>query len=491
MLAHVVKLRPASTTLVALLSGLMSSPVSAHSFGQTYTLPVPIWMYLYGAAAALALSFLMVGYFVRADSFELNQREGRFFNVSRWLATTLRCLSVAALALTIVAGLVGTNNAYLNINMTLFWVIFYLGFTYCSALLGNWFVILNPFKVLVEAIERLAPGPFSGRYAYPAVLAYWPALFLYIAFIWIELLGHTTPFSLSVALSVYSAINLLGCWMVGKVAWFERCEFLGVFLDLISRISPLRVEACDGRGTIAFRQPFSGLLQQGTVGFSLLLFILFMLSSTAFDGMKETAVWVAAFWKNLYQMVLIPIYGNTSPVDYPTVRQLFRIYQGSALLLSPLLYFVIYALFLFTAKALARTTISLKTMLRSFAYCLIPIAFAYHASHYYTLLQVQGAQMLRLVSDPLGIGWNLFGTAHLGATVIPNLAVVWHAQVFLIIAGHVVSVYLAHLQALKLFPDRRSAILSQLPVLILMVAFTSLGLWILSLPLGSGPVRLD
>lgn len=479
--------------LAAIPLGLAAGPAWAHSFGQSYSLPVPIWLYLYGAAAALVLSFLVVGYFVGARAVELNRREGRPREIGPWLAGALRWPSLGLLLLTIVAGFVGSENPYRNINMTLFWVIFYLGFTYFTALAGNWFAILNPFRVLVESIERHAPGLFKGRYAYPQLLEHWPALLFYMAFIWIELIGRTTPLSLSAALLVYAILNLLGCWLVGKASWFEHCEFLGVFLGLVSRIAPLRVEpACKpGAVSLTLRQPFSGLLKEGTIGPSLLLFILFMLSSTAFDGLKETAVWVAAFWKNLYQWVLIPFYGNASPIDYPTIRGLFRVYQSSALVLSPFLYLFVYALFLFMARLITRSEVPLRMLLLSFGYCLLPIAFVYHASHYYTLLQVQGAQMARLVSDPLGLDWNLFGTGRLAVKVIPNLAVVWHVQVFLIIAGHVVSVYLSHLQALQLFPERRSAILSQLPMLILMVAFTALGLWILSLPLSAGPVRID
>ena len=66
--------------------------------------------------------------------------------------------------------------------------------------------------------------------------------------------------------------------------------------------------------------------------------------------------------------------------------------------------------------------------------------------------------------------------------------VVWHTQVAAIVVGHIVSVYIAHLQALALFPDRRTAVISQLPVLLLMVLFTAVGLWILSLPLNSGEI---
>jgi hypothetical protein len=99
--------------------------------------------------------------------------------------------------------------------------------------------------------------------------------------------------------------------------------------------------------------------------------------------------------------------------------------------------------------------------------------------------------MVQLVSDPFGWGWNLFGTARQGAeAVIVPADWVWHSQVALILAGHVVSVYLAHARAVELFPRTRQAVLSQLPMLVLMVAFTAAGLWILSLPIASGQVQV-
>ncbi len=41
----------------------------------------------------------------------------------------------------------------------------------------------------------------------------------------------------------------------------------------------------------------------------------------------------------------------------------------------------------------------------------MPIALAYQAAHYYTLLITEGQNLFALVSDPFGWGWDLFGTA--------------------------------------------------------------------------------
>ena len=64
-----------------------------------------------------------------------------------------------------------------------------------------------------------------------------------------------------------------------------------------------------------------------------------------------------------------------------------------------------------------------------------------------------------------------------------KMGVVWHAQVALILVGHVAGVYLAHAMAFRMFPTRQQVLVSQLPLLCLMVALTAIGLWVLALPL--------
>jgi hypothetical protein len=125
-----------------------------------------------------------------------------------------------------------------------------------------------------------------------------------------------------------------------------------------------------------------------------------------------------------------------------------------------------------------------------FAFTLIPIAFVYNITHYYTLLLTQAPAIVPMISDPFGMGWDLFGTAKVYRAPIILLADrVWHTQVGLILFGHIVSVYLAHVQALKLFPQGRQGIWSQLPMLALMMVLTTIGLRILSLPIAAGQVQ--
>jgi len=117
---------------------------------------------------------------------------------------------------------------------------------------------------------------------------------------------------------------------------------------------------------------------------------------------------------------------------------------------------------------------------RSFAHTLIPIALAYAVAHYFTLILFEGQLIVPALSDPLGLGWNLFGTVDFK----PNYTwlaptAVWYVQVAAIVGGHLIGVVLAHDRALAVFPADR-AVRSQYAMLALMVAFTTLGLTILA-----------
>jgi hypothetical protein len=101
-------------------------------------------------------------------------------------------------------------------------------------------------------------------------------------------------------------------------------------------------------------------------------------------------------------------------------------------------------------------------------------------AHYFSLLVLEGQLGIRLASDPLGMGWDLLGTA----SFVPNLALVsattiWYVQVAAIVSGHVAGVVTAHDRSVAAFPGRL-AVRSQYALLAVMVLFTVGGLVLLS-----------
>lgn len=476
--------------IAALCCGLATPGlVFAHSFGRLYNLPVPFWMYLYGAAAALAVSFILIGYFVTVGA-AVATRESRDLRDAAWVRALrrlrvmplLKAASLFGLLMCLLTGFLGSDNPYFNFSMTFFWIVFVLGFTYLSACVGDLFASINPWKQIALMLDRAWAGFSRGRRSYPAALGYWPALLFYITFIGIELFAHTKPFSLATILSVYTLLNLLGVWWVGATAWFRYCEFFSVFLNLISRMAPLDYAP----GRLRLRMPFMGLLESRAESYALLLFVLFALSSTAFDGLRETLPWVQLFWADKLN-ILTPMLGKPPVYFYAMLRPIYTVYEIACLVLSPFLYLAVYLLFIAMAKWITRSSLSLRELALRFGFSLLPIALVYNVTHYYTLIFTQGTKIIAIVSDPFGMGWNLFGTAHMfRGPILPDMGMVWHTQVGLIVFGHIVSVYLAHVEALRTFESPRKAMLSQLPMLGLMMVFTASGLWILAQPITNG-----
>ena len=475
---------------------LWAQAAEAHSFGTLYTLPVPFSMYVWGAAGALLFSFAVIGWIAARQpaDFDLRIRDVSDSIVVQGLrrlrAPRLsRVASVGGLVLCIATGLFGTANPYLNLNMTLFWILFVLGFTYLVAAAGDLYSVANPWRVIVESVRSKRWGFFDGRVRYPPWLDCWPALAFYMGFIWVELFAFGGPYSLAVILLGYTAINVAGAWLVGSRDWFLCCEFFGVFLRLIGRMSPVEYLLPESRGEhgrVRLRLPFGGLLQDRARSLGEVTFILFMLSSTAFDGLHVTQVWGRLYWVDVWH-ALQPWLSANIVEAYPTLKPLKLAYDTVALIASPFVYLAAYLVCSSLAKALTQSQRSSRELGLCFAYSLVPITLVYNVTHYYTLILTQGVQIVRLASDPFGVGWNLFGTAGwMLRPALPAMGAIWHTQVGLIVLGHIMSVHLAHLEALRVFPDRRTAMVSQLPMLLLMVLITTVGLWILAQPIQSG-----
>lgn len=419
----------------------------------------------------MVASFLFIGYFFDKKNRGLSYQAISLPKLTSFVTRPnvlkiFKTLSFLLFLLTVLTGLLGEDSSYSNFNMTFFWIIFVLGLTYVTALVGNIYSVLNPWKILTGWLVGKDEKPII---RYPERFGYYPALLFYFIFIWIELVGQTTPLKLSIILLVYTILNDLGVVFLGKEVWFKYCEFFSVFFRLIGKIAPLEYKS----GKLYLRIPFVGLLKENAEHFSLLVFVIFMLSSTAFDGFKETVPWSRLYWEYI-DGILRPLFGSAA---YPA-------YETLGLLLSLLIFLGIYIILIHISKIIAGSSVSSRDLALEFAFSLIPIALVYNIAHYYTLIFSQGLGIINLISDPFGWGWNLFGTAEHSSSVIVGANVVWHSEVALILVGHIISVYLTHVVALNVFQNEsKKAFLSQLPMLTMMIIYTMLGLWILSAPL--------
>ena len=238
-----------------------------------------------------------------------------------------------------------------------------------------------------------------------------------------------------------------------------------MYFSLVSRLAPLEYR----RGAVWLRPPVAGVVDlemlPGTVAL-----ICVIIGSTTFDGASN-----GSLWRNV-EPHLQSFFSSLGLGQTAAGEAAFTV--GLLVCLAVVACF--YRLGIEGMRSVSHR-ISARDLASRFAHTLAPIAFAYILAHYFSLLVVQGQAMGYLVSDPLGHGSNLFGTAHfqIDAHLFSNSAI-WYVQVVALVGGHVAGLVLAHDRALVTFPRVREAVRSQYWMLTVMVGFTCLGLWLLS-----------
>ena len=239
-------------SLVALIGLTIFVPtVSAHGFGERYDLPVPLNYFIIGASATVALSFVVIGWFIRqggntSEYPRLNLWKSFYFRVlGRCFSIFAGMVSVLLLILTVISGIYGTEDALDNFSPTFVWIIWWVGIGYLVAFIGNFWAMLNPWQVVFTWIEVVFSLNTSPRLRWPRWLDAWPALLGFFLFAWVENVysGGSRPYSLAWIIVVYSAITWLGMFLFGKYTWLKRGDPFAVLFALFARFSHTEVRA--------------------------------------------------------------------------------------------------------------------------------------------------------------------------------------------------------------------------------------------------------
>jgi hypothetical protein len=465
---------------------------AAHTLVVPYTLPVPFWMYLFACGATLVLTFAVLGVTATAVSPAAGvasahsvaaDRAATGWLIPRPLVELLRVATVFFILLVIVGGLIGSPDPSFNIAEIGFWIGLLLAFNYLSVLIGDLYQVINPWRAVFDWAETAGIARFDGRVRYPAWLGYWPAFIFYIGVVWLELMVLPIPAILSYVLIAYSAITLVGVWLFGKDVWFHWCDYFSVFFRMVGLLAPVEYTAADSRHfRVRLRLPVLGALRQRPEHISLVLFILFMLSSTTYDGLKDTGFWQSIYWSNLLAL-LQPLWGSDLAKAQAILAPGYDAYLKGGLLLAPFLYLAIYLVVMWATKMATGGVRPVKVLALDFAFSVVPIAVVYNFAHYYAVLLYIWTPLPYILSDPFAKGWNLLGLTLTTEQPPVDMGGIWNTEVVVILAGHLASVYLAHAIALRVFPSQRVALRGEIPLLFLMVAYTFFGLFVLSLPL--------
>jgi hypothetical protein len=446
----------------------------AHGIGGIRDLPVPRYVFFYGAAGVLVVSFAALAFLWRSPVLA-RRSEGRPLPpllqrvlLSPALRVVTGAISFALLVFLWLGALIGKNSSGVNFTPTFVYVYFWIGMPLVCVLVGNIWSVLSPWQAAADGagwIMRRLGLRDEAPFRYPERLGRWPAVALLLSFVTIELsyVNPSDPHALALAIAIYSVVTWSGAVAFGSEAWFRNGDGFSVDFQLLSRISAF------GRredGQLVVRTPFSGLsVSDPTPG--TIAFVAVMLGSTFFDGFSRTSI-----WQNRYYNVQVDL------LDRPSLADLV----GQLMSLGGLLACCVFVGVAFRLATAGTESIARRgSLARDFIDGLIPIAFVYIVAHYFSLLLYQGEVGYRLLSDPWGRGWDLFGTR----SFEPNFTfltphTIWYVQVIALVGGHIAGLAVAHDRAVGLFRTPRMALWTQYPMLVLMVLFTVSGLWVLS-----------
>jgi len=462
--------------LAALVAGpaagaLFPPPAAAHGIVARTDLPIPVWLFGWAAAVVLVVSFAALAALWPNPRLQGEVPMRRLFRIPAVVDVLAGAAGIAALGVTVYAGIAGVQDALGNLAPTVIYVGFWVGLVVASVLFGNVWRALSPWRAIARAVSWLSSKVSSGEppepLEYPAWLGRWPAALGILFFAWVELtyVNKDDPSTLAIMVLAYTVVMLVGMALYGIETWSERADPFGVYFGLFARLAPL--ERRDG--VLYARPPLSGApkleLVPGTV-----VLLCVAIGSTTFDGLENGPLWTSirphliSFFQHLGAGGLIADQwtGTVGLVVCVGIVALF--YRLGVAGMSDV------------GEGHTPSELAGK-----FAHTLIGIALAYAFAHYFSLLVFQGQAMAHLISDPLGHGSDIFGTSHTGINYNAiSAAGIWYVQVAALVIGHVSGLVLAHDRAVAMYRDVRDAVRSQYWMLVVMVGFTSLGLWLLS-----------
>lgn len=456
---------------VAAVALALPAAASAHGLGGKTDLAIPTWLFSWAAAIVLVASFAALAALWPKPALQEPHRR-RLFAMPAVIDPLAGLLGVALFALVVYAGFAGNQGEPVANLATIFvYVHFWVGVVVLSVLLGDLFHSFSPWLAVGRAARWVAQRRGLSRrpvLAYPEWLGCWPAVIGLAGFAWLEL-AYTQKSDPSVvaALAVgYATVQLVGMALFGVQTWSRRGDAFGLYFSLLSRLS---VWEREGR-VVYLRRPLSGAPRMPVMAGSVALLCV-SIGSTSFDGFSNGSVWAGVSPDLSDAFSSLGAGSSTAHQWAATV----------GLIIAVALVASFYWLGVRGMQTVGEGHRAGELAGR-FAHTLIPIAFAYAVAHYFSLLAFQGQAAGYLVSNPLGRAHtDLLGTAsfRIDYGFISSNAT-WYVQVGALLCGHVAGLILAHDRALALYQRARDAARSQYWMLVVMVGFTSLGLWLLS-----------
>jgi hypothetical protein len=434
--------------------------IPLHGIASRHDLPLPFSFVVLGAAIALVLSFVVLIF---------AWREPRFRTVGGrplpgltriiddpWVRRIARLLVLAVYAWAAMALMLG-QDLLTNPIFGFVYVWMWVGLVPISLLLGQFWRATNPLRTLHGGLCALARiDPRQGLVRLPRRVGVWPAALALFAFSWLELVqpDRTSLAVLRVWALAWLVIMIIGAVVFGS-RWIGAADPFETYSSTVAQLSPWRRVG----DLLRLVNPLAGLnAWHPPPGAPAVVAVL--LGSTAFDSFANTSWWIQTVQNS---DVITVVWGTAGLIAMITIV---------------LITFSLAAAWM--GRYGDRPAWAYPRLM---AGSIVPIVIGYATAHYATLLLVEGQRTAINFSDPLGRGWNVFGSAEMGvnSAIFNQPTLIALIQLLAIVGGHVLGIICAHEKAIALLPPDR-ALRGQWPMLAVMIGYTCAGLVLLFSP---------
>lgn len=448
-----------------------------HGLNVRYELPIPLYLYLIASAFIIFITLIFSKFFINNFLKAETIISERHLYKNKWIGKIFFII----LLLLILIGFYGDQGPLNNLINVLIWVWFWVGFAYISILSGKFWPNINPwFAVYSIVISYLYNYKFIKNIKRNSLFEISIlSIILLVIFLWFAIIfpGREVPKNLSLFIILYSLITFLGMLVYGRNRWFRYGEIFSIYFGMLGRIGIFQPYNKFRNNNI--RLPFSGIAM-GKGSIFTAIFIIISVSSISFDGILETQLWYDLKLYLISVQILIPIFKFLSSI----LGDLEIILDTIGFILMPFVLCILLILSCSKIRKYSNTGLNLKNIIIAFAPSLIPIAAAYHIAHYFSFLLIAGQLAFPLLSDPLNLGWNLFGTANYKVNpYIINAKIGWSLILSIVIIGHIASIIISQKIAYTLVVKKNNATKAHIPLSFFMILYTIFSLYVLSEPI--------
>ena len=436
-------------------------PALACALPPSIVMTLPTGRYMLGAGLAVVLTAVLAAIAGRLPEMRPMTLGYRRKLLPEVVASGLGFLVALVL---VGVGVLGPRDPMHNLLTLIFWTVIWVALPLGSMVFGNLWHSINPWTGPVRAV-RLLIG-WSGRIGL-ARFGQFPAVLGLAAFSWFQIvsLAPDDPLVLAKVIGAYWLIIFVLAVAEGD-DWLESGEFLTVYFGYLSRIAPLWAMREGGRLRLMAGWPGTQILGMAPLTASQIAFVTLTLAALTFDGLRETFWWLALIGEN--------------PLEF-SGRSAVRVENTLGLVGA----WAMTAASVMGALALGRRLSGADMPVGPVMLSFLAIAAGYHGAHYLLMMLTAGQYTLAALNDPFFQGDALLGLApyYVSMGFLSDrytMTLIWNIQFVAILGAHVLAVVLA-LQMSE--PQARGV--AHLPLTVLMVGYTVLGLWLLASPTGA------